>query len=92
MSMDGRRWSQYNRVISHADLMDRVMEKMHVSKSVAVRINSGAAFQDARKKCIGCVYTNQCRRWLETENSKAPQCPNLDFFNQCIRSPIKKSL
>ncbi|MGH1350170.1 MAG: DUF6455 family protein [Methyloligellaceae bacterium] len=86
MEPGGKRWAQYNRVLSHTNLMDQVMEKLNVDMSTAVRINNGYTFHLARKKCIGCVHVNQCRQWLENPdacNTKAPQCPNADFFNQC---------
>ena len=81
-------WPIFNRVFRQAELMDRMMERVGARPAVAVRIDHGMAWYDARTKCIDCLAEQECRRWLEnTDASARPPdfCPNAQFFRQCVR-------
>ena len=52
------------RVLHHAELMDRMMERVGVNAAVAARVDRGMAWYEARTRCIGCSSERQCRDWL----------------------------
>ena len=79
-------WPLFNRVFRQAARMDRMMDRVGVSPSVAVRLESGMAWYEARTRCIDCVNEQSCRNWLESASplSAAPDfCPNAQFFQEC---------
>jgi len=70
----------------HPDLMERMMQRMRVSRVAAARIDGGMAWYEARTKCIFCRRENECARWLEHPEEKSDSrqfCPNVAFFQQC---------
>ena len=79
-------WPVYNRVFRQAELMDRMMERMGVDPSVAVRRENGMAWYEARTRCIDCVHERRCRSWFEPSSSSGAEpdfCPNARFFQEC---------
>jgi hypothetical protein len=86
MSNFGHRCQMLNETSSRPELMDRMMERMLVSLSVAGRIDGGMALDEARTKCIFCRHEVECHYWLEgLETLRGPTdfCPNVDFFRWC---------
>lgn len=82
-------WPVFNRVFRQAEVMDRMMERVGVRPAVAVRIDQGMAWYDARTKCIDCLAEQQCRWWLESADASAAPpdfCPNAQFFRECARN------
>lgn len=82
-------WPALNRIFRQAALMDRMMAQVGVEPIVAVRIDQGTAWYEARTKCIECLSEQACRRWLDCGNamSSPPSfCPNAEFFRQCLTS------
>ena len=47
-------WPMLNHVLSQAELMDQMMSRLGVNPAVAARIDRGAAFYEARTRCIDC--------------------------------------
>lgn len=87
-------WPLFNRVSRQATRMDHMMERVGVSPSVAVRLESGMAWYEARTRCIDCVHEQCCRNWLESASplSAAPDfCPNAQFFQECKETQSKPS-
>jgi len=84
----------FRRVWQQAELLDRMMEQLGVSKLDAVRLERGAAFREARTQCIECPFSEVCRNWLDaTERLPLPPdfCANATFFAHCAarsRGPI----
>ena len=81
-------WPIFNRVFRQAEQMDRMMERVGARPEVAVRIDQGMAWYDARTKCIDCLAEQECRRWLQSTCATATSpdfCPNACFFRQCAR-------
>jgi hypothetical protein len=75
-----------NRILRHAELMDRMMERVGVDPAVAVRVDRGMAWYEARSRCISCSKGQQCRVWIQgCEGLRAPPkfCGNAEFFRSC---------
>jgi Family of unknown function (DUF6455) len=73
------------RILYHAELMDRMMVRVGVDAAIAVRPDRGMAWYEARTRCIGCCNERQCRDWLaplEIDASSEPPefCCNAEFF------------
>jgi hypothetical protein len=83
-----------NRIFRHADLMDHMMECSGVDPAVAVGVDSGMAWYEARSKCISCCKEQQCGSWLQgSDGLQAPPefCPNAEFFRCCAaRDPASR--
>jgi hypothetical protein len=77
-----------DRILRHAELMDRVMERVRVDAAAAARLDKGMAWYEARLACIECSSERQCLDWLAClPGSPSPQppefCHNSDFFRSC---------
>jgi hypothetical protein len=89
MSDFGYRCHMLEETSLRPELMDRMMERLLVSLSVAGRVDGGMALDEARTKCIFCRHETECRYWLEgSETLCGPTefCPNVDFFRQCAET------
>jgi hypothetical protein len=78
------------RVFRQAELMDRMMERVGVDLAKAARLDRGAAWYEARTRCIACCCERQCLNWLEHSQAQAPAeppefCHNTEFFRSCRR-------
>ena len=86
-------WPMLNHVLRQAELMDQMMARMGVNPAVAARIDRGAAFYEARTKCIECPSVGSCRCWLASSEASAmpPKfCPNVAFFEECAKIAIER--
>jgi len=86
-------WPIFNRVFRQAERMDRMMERLDVKPAVAVRIDRGMAWYEARTRCIDCLEDHRCARWLEyTAGSVSPPdfCPNAQFFRRCTKGSMRE--
>jgi hypothetical protein len=77
-----------NRVLRHAQLMDRMMERVGVDTAKAARIDKGVAWYEARTRCIACNSERECVHWLKRPQARAPSeipefCANAAFFRSC---------
>jgi Family of unknown function (DUF6455) len=75
------------RVIRHAELMDRMMERVGIDATAAARLDKGMALSRARSKCLGCCRERQCGDWLaqsEIDASREPPefCSDAEFFRR----------
>ena len=74
------------RILDHADLLDRMLERVGVDPAAAVRADRGMAWYEARSRCIGCIREQNCRTWQlgsETAAAAPEFCPNAHFFRRC---------
>ena len=86
MERASRHWPMFQRVYSHAGLMDRMMERVGAEPSKAVRMQQGLAWQEARTQCLGCPDGRRCRDWLEaTEPTTQPPdfCRGAALLRRC---------
>ena len=83
-------WPLLNHVLSQTELMDRMMSRLGVNPAVAVRIDRGAAFYEARTRCIECPSGGSCRCWLASAETSMPPdfCPIAAFFAECAKRQI----
>jgi Family of unknown function (DUF6455) len=62
------------------------MERVGVDLAVAVRVDGGMAWYEARSRCISCCEEQQCHSWLQRSEGlpALPEfCPNAEFFRYC---------
>jgi hypothetical protein len=89
MSDFGYRCQMLAETSRRPELMDRMMERMLVSLSLASRVEGGMALDEARTKCIFCRHEGECRYWLdgsETLHGPTDFCPNVEFFRRCAEA------
>ena len=76
----------FNRVLSQADLMDQVLVKAGIDPLDLIRHDHGAAWYEARTRCIDCMHATACRDRVASpprQNQSPPDyCPNSAFFAQ----------
>jgi hypothetical protein len=76
-----------DRVFRHAELMDRMMERVGIDAAAAARLEKGVALYKARTRCIGCCRERQCSDRLARSDSDAsgapPEfCSDAEFFRR----------
>jgi hypothetical protein len=83
------------RVERRARRMHEVMDALQVDRSVLARMDGGASYAKAQRRCLFCGTSDKCLRWLDQARkpgSKPAFCPNLGLFEACRRSdPQEKS-
>jgi len=73
-------------VLSQADLMDRMIDRVGVNPAVVARLDRGMTWYAARTRCIECSHSRECRTWVDgTAAGTAPPdfCPNGRLFESC---------
>jgi hypothetical protein len=79
-------WPTFTRVLRRQQLMDCMMQSSGVDVAIAVRMDGGLAFMEARTKCRFCLHEDACANWLSSAEGQqeAPDfCPNAGFFFEC---------
>lgn len=86
-----RGYPMVNRVFAQIGRLDAVMTVVGADRLLAVRLDKGASWPEARTTCVTCVASGRCAAWLAS-NPKAPVgdvpmfCPNRRFFLRCRKS------
>lgn len=92
--MSGQRfgWPVFGHVWRQADLFDQVVALSGVSCIAAMRVEQGAAWRDARRKCINCLHDVGCRQRLGAKAGPMPPefCPNRTFLRDCLETDLPK--
>jgi hypothetical protein len=72
------------RIFRHAELLDRMLERLGIDAVAAARLDGGMARYEARTKCIGCCRERQCSEWLaRSAPGEWPEfCCNAEFFRR----------
>jgi hypothetical protein len=65
-------WPMFDRVLSHARLMDEMLRRVGAEPGDAVRIEQGVTWHEARTECLGCAEARRCRDWLHNADALAP--------------------
>lgn len=79
-------------ILSRAELMDRMIERLGVNPAAAARVDRGMAWYEARTRCIACRTERECRSWLERSPESAGEpdfCPNAEFFRSCLSQILR---
>jgi hypothetical protein len=74
------------RILSQAELMDRMLQRLGVDEAALARLDGGMGLYEARTRCLACRRERECRAWLEGETTPADPsefCPNAAFFGRC---------
>jgi len=82
-------WPMFNLIFHQVELMDRMMDVVGVNPAVAVRVDEGAAWYEARTNCLSCCHECECHDWLECSDGLTlpPDfCPNVAFFRRCTQA------
>ena len=76
-----------DRVLSQAELMDRMIESVGVDPMALARLDRGMAWYEGRTRCIDCRHERQCRDWVEQQAALATPpdfCANAALFRACL--------
>ena len=87
----GRRMSMpvYRSVERQATRMHQMMDRLAVDPRALVRLRNGDAYAEARSRCLSCVASESCLRWLDgyvMTGSTPDFCPNLRLFRPCSKA------
>jgi Family of unknown function (DUF6455) len=77
-------WPTFTRVLRRQQLMDCMMQSSGVDVAIAVRMDGGLAFMEARTSVA--FAEDACANWLSSAGGQqeAPDfCPNAGFFFEC---------
>ncbi len=86
-----RGYPMVNRVFAQIGRLDAVMAVVGADRFLAVRLDKGMSWPEARATCVTCVASDRCAAWLamrpRTPVDDAPAfCPNRSFFLRCRKS------
>lgn len=73
-----------------ASRLSEMINQLNVDRGKLVRRGAGAAFAEAREKCLNCSHTRECLAWLDARQPGrgAPWfCRNASLFEDCRSSP-----
>jgi uncharacterized protein DUF6455 len=76
-----------DRVLSQAELMDRMIDHVGVDPMALARLDRGMAWYEGRTRCIDCHHERQCRDWLGQHAAAATPpdfCVNAELFRACL--------
>lgn len=82
------RWPMTRQVERQATRMHEMMEQLNVDGAALARVRKGEAYMEARTKCLVCVHSERCLKWLDSKpavDDPPVFCPNLELFKQCAR-------
>lgn len=68
--------------------MHDMMDALNVDPGRLVRLDQGAAYADARLRCLQCSQTGPCLAWLENaepRTTEADFCSNAALFQWASR-------
>lgn len=72
-----------------ATRMNEMMERLDVDVLALVRLRQGAAYAEARDKCLRCRNFTECLLWLDARPASLEPplfCPNHALFEACAKS------
>ena len=76
-------WPMFRQVERQATRLHDLMDKLDVKGIDVARNGRGAAYAEARTKCLDCHNTHDCFVWVQSNSPDkgAPDfCPNLPLF------------
>jgi hypothetical protein len=77
------------RLERRARRMHEMADCLQVDRRALARLRNGAAYAEARSRCLFCGTSDTCLRWLDDarDSGKRPTfCPNLQLFEACKRA------
>jgi hypothetical protein len=80
-------------VWQRAELLAEMMDRLGC-RAIALRLDRGAAFANASRRCLACPYPSRCRLWLEQRGhgSATPPafCGNAAFLVSASADEVEK--
>lgn len=74
-------------VEKRANRLHEVIKALGINPAKLARLDRGAAYQQAREKCLYCSFADECVAWLSNGHTlnrdAADFCPNRDCFDRC---------
>ena len=73
----------YSRIARHAELFEKMTEKLGASEQLATLPGAGGVRKRAADRCLSCTKAEQCASWLDLQPAaeNAPDfCQNQDLF------------
>ena len=86
--------AKFRHVERQALRMHEMMERLGVDACKLARLGQGKTYAAARIRCLDCIDTEKCLRWLECsgEHAERPEfCVNLELFDFCAKTPPKQT-
>lgn len=83
-------WPMFRQVERQASRFSEMIVQLDVDTGKLVRRRAGAAYAEARERCLNCSHTRECLPWLDARQTgrSAPSfCPNASLLEDCRRSP-----
>ena len=76
-------WAMRRSVERQAIRMHQMMNRLHVDALALVRLRNGAAYAQARSRCLQCEDVGACLHWLDKGGpiARPDFCPNLALFD-----------
>ena len=71
--------------------MHQMMDRLDVDSCALARLQNGEVYMEARARCLACVASGACLRWLDgyrLEGAGPDFCPNLLTFRPFQRTPF----
>jgi hypothetical protein len=81
-------WPMYQRVEQQAKRLHEMMARLKIDPMALVRHRRGDGYAEARSRCLTCTTSEDCRRWLESnDGERGPPsfCPNAPLLEACGR-------
>jgi hypothetical protein len=81
--------STQRQVERQASRLSEMITQLNVDRGKLVRCRAGAAFTEAREKCLNCSHTRECLAWLDARQpgrSTPWFCPNASLLEACRSS------
>ena len=79
-------WPMSRHVERQAQRMHQMMHIEGVDGAEFARLRSGAAYAQARVRCLNCRSVRECLLWLDAHPKSAEEphfCPNIALFRSC---------
>ncbi len=70
--------------------MRQMMDRLDVDPALLVRSRNGETYAEALSRCLKCVDSTECLRWLDgylALEDGPGFCPNLKIFHPCRKRP-----
>ncbi len=66
--------------------MHQMMNRLNVDAIALVRLNNGDVYAEARSRCLSCLDSDRCQRWLDGDGGlqRSPDfCPIVHLLSAC---------
>jgi hypothetical protein len=93
MGQSSPRWPMTGQVWHRAELLERMIARLDVC-GAAARLDDGTGLLEARGRCLDCISTGACERFLAEEplTEEPPGfCLNVAFLLRCLEAKRQRT-